>query len=140
VTEQFHLPTPPPDATAGHEERDVRLRPLAYTAALLTAIVIAVFVAMQVLLNVLAGVQSRRSAAPSPLAGAYGMKEPPEPRLQTHPVADLQTLRARDADRLSGYGWVDRDARLVRIPIERAIDLVAERGLPARTAPAEEKR
>jgi hypothetical protein len=141
VTEQFHLPPPPPepDATAGHEERDVSLRPVALAALGLTAVVLVVFVLMQVLLNFYAGIQSRRSAAPSPLAGAYGMKEPPMPRLQTHPVADLRDLRARDEALLSGYAWIDRDAGLVQIPIERAMDLMAERGLPARPTRPEGK-
>jgi hypothetical protein len=143
VTEQFHVPTPPKspaDAAVGHEERDIAVRPIAYVVAGLVAVVIAVFIFIQVLLNVFAGIQSRRSAAPSPLAGAYGLKEPPAPRLQTHPVLDLEDLRARDQALLSGYGWVDRDAGVVRIPIERAIDLLATRGLPARTAPAEAPR
>jgi hypothetical protein len=137
VSDQFHLPTPPPDTTAGHEERDLYLRPVAYAALGLTVVVLVVFVSMQVLLNFYAGIQSRRSAAPSPLAGAYGMKEPPAPRLQTHPLADLQALRARDQALLSAYDWVDRDAGVVRIPIERAIDVVAERGLPTRPARGE---
>jgi DNA-binding GntR family transcriptional regulator len=33
---------------------------------------------------------------------------------------------------LHSYGWVDRDAGIVRIPIERAIEILAERGLPTR--------
>lgn len=141
MTDQFHLPPPPPppDASAGHEERDLWLRPIALATAGLIVVVLLVFVSMQMLLNLYAGIQSRRSAAPSPLAGAYGMKEPPAPRLQTEPIADLHELRARDQALLSGYGWVDRDAGLVRIPIERAIDLVAKRGLPARTVTAEGK-
>ena len=35
-------------------------------------------------------------------------------------------LRVQQARRLSTYGWVDRDAGIVRIPIERAIELRAE--------------
>ena len=44
----------------------------------------------------------------------------------------LQELRARDAAALHEYAWVDRDAGVVRIPIERAIAVLAERGLPGR--------
>ena len=144
MSQQFHPPTGPdivsqPDPTLGHEERDVAVRPIALTILGLLVVVVAVFIFIQVLLNVLAGVQSRRSAAPSPLAGAYGLKEPPAPRLQTNPVADLRDLRARDQALLSGYAWVDRDAGVVRIPIDRAIDVLAARGLPARTPPEEGK-
>jgi hypothetical protein len=30
----------------------------------------------------------------------------------------------------AGYGWVDRDARIVRVPIEVAIDVYLSRGVP----------
>jgi len=57
---------------------------------------------------------------------------PPEPRLQTNPRQDLSDLRAREDQTLSSYGWVDRNAGVVRIPIDQAIKLTLERGLPAR--------
>src|SRR5207247_7461652 len=53
-----------------------------------------------------------------------------EPRLQVNPQADWQRVRATDEARLSSYGQDAGGA--VRIPIDRAIDLVAQRGLPAR--------
>jgi protein SCO1/2 len=53
-----------------------------------------------------------------------------EPRLQVAPLTDLQTLQATERARLDGYGWIDREAGVVRIPIERAMQLVVERGLP----------
>ena len=42
----------------------------------------------------------------------------------------LKNLRATEDASLTTYGWVDRDTGVVRIPIERAMDLLAERGLP----------
>ncbi|HWP65862.1 MAG TPA: hypothetical protein VNO26_08130 [Candidatus Limnocylindria bacterium] len=56
-------------------------------------------------------------------------REPPAPRLQERPIVDLQMLRAREQAQLSGYAWVDRDAGRVRIPIERAMELVAKDGV-----------
>ncbi len=35
---------------------------------------------------------------------------------------------------LKSYGWIDRDKGVVRIPIDRAIEILAERGLPVRAA------
>ena len=125
-------PVPPPDVTLGYEERDVRARPIVLAVVGLAAVSVAAFVLMHLLFNLLAVMQSKETAAPSPLAGAYGLKEPPEPRLQNSPIHDLQELRARDAAALHEYAWVDRDAGVVRIPIERAIAVLAERGLPAR--------
>ena len=63
-------------------------------------------------------------------------KLPPEPRLQATPVKDLAAYRAEEDAVLSSYGWVDKEKGVVRIPVERAIDILAQRGLPARTTMA----
>ena len=61
---------------------------------------------------------------------------PPEPRLQLapghqiHPLDDLKRLRADEDALLHSYGWVDRNAGIVHIPIERAKELLVRRGLP----------
>jgi hypothetical protein len=56
----------------------------------------------------------------------------PAPRLQKDDVSEMDSLRQHEIDALSTYGWVDQQAGTVRIPIERAIELTAQRGLPAR--------
>jgi hypothetical protein len=57
---------------------------------------------------------------------------PPPPRLQTYPFQDIKELRQTEAPLLDQYEWVDKNAGTVRIPIARAIELLAERGLPYR--------
>jgi hypothetical protein len=60
----------------------------------------------------------------------------PSPQLQTLPATDLaKYLEAQKRD-LESYGWIDRKAGVIHVPIERAIDLTLERGLPARAANA----
>jgi hypothetical protein len=54
--------------------------------------------------------------------------QPPPPRLETDPAADLAAVQARARARLAGYGWADRDRGLVRIPIDRAMALQAAGG------------
>jgi hypothetical protein len=54
----------------------------------------------------------------------------PTPNLQIIPHDDLVALRSREEDELNTYAWIDRRAGVVRIPIERAMDLVAAHGLP----------
>jgi hypothetical protein len=49
------------------------------------------------------------------------------PRLQTMPGDDLTRYRAAQDGKLTSYGWVDRNAGVVHIPIDRAIELMAER-------------
>lgn len=57
---------------------------------------------------------------------------PPAPNLQTQPFKDVYLLRQFEAERLGSYGWIDQEGGIVRIPIDRAMELTLERGLPAR--------
>jgi hypothetical protein len=57
---------------------------------------------------------------------------PPEPRLEETPALDLQEMRAAEEQVLTHYAWLDQANGIVRLPIDRAIDLIAQRGLPAR--------
>jgi len=54
----------------------------------------------------------------------------PEPRLEEDERGQINASRIKEEQTLNSYGWVDEKAGVVRIPIERAMDLVAERGLP----------
>jgi hypothetical protein len=57
---------------------------------------------------------------------------PAEPRLQRSPATEIYEFRQRENEVLNGYGWVDKNAGSVRIPIEQAMRLTLERGLPSR--------
>jgi hypothetical protein len=59
---------------------------------------------------------------------------PTFPRLQVSPPLDLQTFRAREEAELHTYGWINQTAGVVRIPIERAMELVLQQGLPTRNS------
>jgi hypothetical protein len=63
---------------------------------------------------------------------------PPEPRLEETPAADLQEMRAAEEKLQTTYGWLDQQAGTVRLPIDRAMDLVVQRGLPARAQAGEQ--
>jgi hypothetical protein len=119
-----------------HEERDVVFRPIVLAAVGLLAVIVFVFVSMQWLFDYYAAREARRSE-PNPLAESYARELPPEPRLQTAPVQDLRQLRAAEDAVLNSYGWIDRKNGVVRIPIERAMELLARRGLPATEGAAE---
>ena len=78
--------------------------------------------------------QSQRADAVSqqyPLAVGQA-KNPPAPNLQTQPFKDVYVLRKGETEKLASYGWVDKQGGIARIPIERAMALTLERGLPAR--------
>jgi hypothetical protein len=63
----------------------------------------------------------------------YLRKNFPEPQLEIDERTELNQVRLSEEDRLSTYDYIDKDAGTVRIPIERAMDLLVQRGLPTRT-------
>ena len=54
---------------------------------------------------------------------------PPLPRLQVYPVRHWKDFQTAERERLETYGWMDKSTGAVHIPIERAMDLIAERGI-----------
>jgi hypothetical protein len=54
----------------------------------------------------------------------------PQPRLEIKPGGDLIKLHAAEESDLSTYGWVDKNSGTVRIPIDQAMRLILQRGLP----------
>jgi tRNA(Leu) C34 or U34 (ribose-2'-O)-methylase TrmL len=62
----------------------------------------------------------------------------PTPRLETDDGnQDLASLHGREDLLLDHYTWVDNSHTKVRIPIERAMELIAQRGLPVAQQPAQ---
>ncbi|HXW14707.1 MAG TPA: hypothetical protein VEN79_09380 [Terriglobia bacterium] len=57
---------------------------------------------------------------------------PPEPRLQITAPLDLKDYRAGQEKMLQSYGWVDSHAGIVKIPVDRAMDLLLQKGYPVR--------
>ena len=79
------------------------------------------------------GRQAATDAATQQFPLAAGLeKEPPMPRLQTQPFKDVYLLKQGQNERLESYGWVDKENGVVHIPIERAMEVSLERGLPVR--------
>jgi hypothetical protein len=111
-----------------HEERDVEVGVLAKIAVFGVVVIALVLVAMYGLFRFvrnqetsLDGVVSPYAAVPTPFIG---------PKLQVSPPQDLREILANERAVLDSYGWIDRDQGVVRIPIDRAMDLLSERGLP----------
>ncbi len=124
------------DVGVGHESRDVRVQPIVLAFVGLAVAAVLAQVLMYVLLGAFTAREKRASQPASPLAASHGRQAPPAPRLQVAPRDDLRQLRAREDGLLHGYAWVDRRAGVARIPIERAIELLATRGLPGAAVPA----
>jgi|SRR5581483_11908139 len=115
-----------------HEESDANVGGLFAFAAGLTVTVAFLAFVVWVLFQFYAARAGRKTTPEYPLATQQENRLPPEPRLQTNPRQDLSDLRAQEDQILTSYGWVDRNAGVVRIPIDQAMKLVLQRGLPAR--------
>ena len=116
-----------------HEEHDVNALAITKFGIGLTIVII---VSMFVLWGLLNFFKSRLTTeftvSPETRVTPNVSKLPPAPRLQANPRIDLRAIRAEEDKQLHSYGWVDQQHGVVRIPIERAMDILAQRGLPAR--------
>lgn len=114
-------------AGEGHERRDVSVRTIVWWGIGITALCVLAVLGNWPLLRFFEAREARESPAASPLAAEYGVVEPPAPRLQVDPAADIARLRASEQAVLDTYGWIDPAQGTVRIPIDRAMALLAER-------------
>jgi hypothetical protein len=117
----------PRSSAAGHELRDVSFRPIVTASIGLFVLIVTAFLAMRVLFSYYAAREAASTPPANPLAAELARSEPPLPRLQTAPIEDLRKLRMAEEALLEEYGWVDREKGIVRVPIERAMELLAER-------------
>ncbi len=113
----------------GHERKDVDVPALFTVAFLLLLSCIAIFIVVTLMMRYFKVHEPAVTAgrANIPLTRA---REFPQPRLLVTPGASLAELRAAEEADLNSYGWVDRKAGIARIPIDRAMQLLLERGLP----------
>jgi hypothetical protein len=118
----------------GHEHSDVAARPILFGGIVIVGLLLVSFVIVKLTFTEYSAHELTLSPAENPLAAAYGRNSPPDPQLQVDPLKDLARLRAAETQLLNHYTWVDKASGVVRLPIERAIELVAERGLPARAS------
>ena len=66
------------------------------------------------------------------IAPGYPQSAFPDPKLEEDERGQLNSIRMREEQELYSYGWVDEKAGTVHVPIERAMDLIVQRGLPVR--------
>ena len=118
----------------GHETTDAEIAPLVRFAVFLAATVIVSALVVIGLYKYLDEREQAEKAGRYPLAAGIVRPLPPPPRLQTYPFDDIKELRKAENKVLDHYAWVDQNAGVVQIPIERAIDVLAEKGLPYRQA------
>ena len=117
----------------GYEKRDAN-------AKWIFGIVIFLLIAGLAMHFTIGGMMSRLQKTPAPAdrwsearheqTGSSAQSASAFPRLQISPPEDLKVFRVREEQELTNYGWINRTAGVVRIPIDRAMALLLERGLP----------
>jgi hypothetical protein len=120
-----------PQATTegkGHEKKDADVTTIALITVGVLLLVLLVQLTVWMTLRHLRLRRAEREQGPA-LANE-SVKRFPDPRLQIDPATDLATMRASDLRELDTLGWMDRKAGAFSIPIERAMQLLSERGLP----------
>jgi hypothetical protein len=122
----------------GHEGTDADVGSLARLALLLIVVTLVVVAAILFLFRQIVSREAAGDAVPSPLAASPAPFE--GPRLEVDPEEALRNRRIREEEVLTSYGWVDRERGVVRIPIERAKELLVERGLRSTRVPPEAPR
>ena len=127
---------------AGFEQEDLSAKPiLIFLLALIVGCLLVALI-LRGMYSYLDAYQNRHEPVQSPLVqpttADTRVVEPgtimkfPEPRLEGTETTEINAFRQQEAQTLHSYGWVDQQAGVVRIPIDRAMELLAQRGLPTR--------
>lgn len=122
-----------------YEKEDINERSAFWFGVGILAVMVATAFATKPLYDYLVG---REAAAQPPAAYVAHSEpsalEPPGPRLQVRPEIDLEALHAQEDAVLTSYAWVDKQHGIVRIPVEEAMRLVVDGGMPVFPSPAED--
>ncbi|WZO97678.1 hypothetical protein EP7_004721 [Isosphaeraceae bacterium EP7] len=123
-------------AVANYESTEIRLRPLLIFVAGLFGSVVLVLLVVQAQFAFYVNDQSKGQVTPIRHDLPALTDGPPvEPRLQETPELDMDAFRAEEATKLSKLGWVDRPKGIAEIPIDDAMKLLVQKGLPVRKTP-----
>ncbi len=118
--------------TGGHEETDASIGPIVWTGAGLALTLVIVGLIVYGIYWYLAE-HPLSSPRPNPMAETNQQQFPPAPRLEEHPAIEVHELRTQENVMLSTYGWTDKGKGIVRIPIDRAMELQLQQGFPTKS-------
>ena len=122
-----NAPTPPP-ANPGHEPTDANTKGIAWTVL---AFLVALFAVQATIYLYLSNRMHSRPALRPVMA-----REP----VQSLENADRFPSEQQQQTEMQSYQWIDRERGIVRLPIERSMELIAQRGLPVRSFPDQDEK
>ncbi|MFT5369607.1 MAG: hypothetical protein ACI8V2_004585 [Candidatus Latescibacterota bacterium] len=114
----------------GYESYALNIGPILIATAAILTVAILSFISMWVMFFAMERASIYLAEDPPPM---IAQQKPFDGLLiQADPPAELAQVRLETRETLSAYGWVDKDALLVHLPIETAKALVLKRGFPVR--------
>lgn len=114
----------------GYETYDLRIGPVLIATAAILAVAILSFISMWVMFIGMEKASIYLAEAPPPMT--VHQKPYDGLLIQAEPPAELAQVRSETQATLSAYGWIDKDAGVVHLPIETAKTLALKRGFPVR--------
>lgn len=125
---------PDPGTRTGHETSVMQTRALIISVTALVGIIATCQVVLALWMRNL-NRKDEQAEALYPGRQAIEVEQFPQPRLQESPPVDLVRMLRDERARITSYGWVDQKAGIARIPVDRAMDILAQKGLPRVPAP-----
>jgi hypothetical protein len=116
----------------GFEPRDIAVGTAFLAGAILLAAIGLVVVGISAAVWPAAGALRTPAVPGASAVTSLASDLPPDPGSPAYPIDDWRRSRAEQLSKIDGYGWEDRSAGVARIPVRRAIDLIAAAGLPSR--------
>lgn len=128
-----------PDKDLGFEREDLGFRPVLGFLVSLAVFGVLTYYVLWGMFHFLDAYNRKHQPPPNPMVKTnpdtrvvtpQTIQQFPEPRLEDDERTELNGFRYREEEQLNSYGWVDQNAGVVHIPIDQAMKLIAERGLP----------
>lgn len=120
------------DPNSGYEKRDVSLSTIMRWVVFLFIFVV-ICAAIAFVTYVVFLPQGRDPLALETLTP--GQQRPPSPVLQAYPRAEMRQFLLDENEAVNSYGWANKEQNEVRIPVDKAIEMLAARGLPTGQQP-----
>lgn len=136
----------PRHSDVSFEERDVKVGTIYWSLIALGLATVAALIISTFVYRLTSHLAASSDAPPPPSRAALGKDYPPEPRLQGMPghefdaQKDLRYKLKADLDANEKLEWIDKNAGIAQIPVEDAMKIIAEKGLPGAAATSPEKK
>jgi hypothetical protein len=141
MSDEIRKPNHEVNEHTGYESQDLSPKGVIYFMIGLALVVIAIYFIVLGMYHFLDNYEKAHQTPMSPMATPQAdtriithtdTQAFPEPRLEENERTQLRQFIEDQDRKLATYNWVDKDKGIVQIPIDRAMDLIVQHGLPVR--------